>query len=756
MKKNLYSVLFVAWFAASAQANLIPDGSFEANTNGTTVSSGSGNFADSTTITGWRVTDGNAASDTFSATIVPTTDRNPGAGTNALRLAINNNSDIACWVDQGGANQPTPVSYGKTYLFSFDAAWVSGGTFDNIWVGIKEFDSSGTFIVRDQINLGFHSIVSTNFTTYSYTWTPTATNCAGMCPIFYPEATRTNSATLDLDNVVLTTVSSPDEAIAFGHFQGVAPGTSVSQTTDNTTIPSWEVYDDNPGADFFTATIITNNDPYDITPGAHAIQLAITNNSDIACSLKSAVSIPASYGTTYFVSFDAARVAGDDGTAGNNMWVGVFEYDSSGNSLNRPGLVGGGNGFMTVVATNYTTFAYEWTPDDPNCASIKFIFYPEGTFNKTMILNLANITFESSKKTPNLAINTASFNNAAQGTSISNTIDSSTIPGWRLYDNNPVDDFFSATIIPNTDPNDVAGRTNAIELAVYKTGSDNGLQFDQWYNNQQTPVSYGTTYYVSFDAAFASGSSQNLWVGLWEFDSSNNYLYRDQWDNAGWIAVSSSDYTTYSYVWTPTDPGCTRMGYLFYPLCVQSGSQTLNLANFVLTTRYVNQMANVEVSSSANPSLDGQPVTFTATVSGTGGTPEGSVIFSSPAGPFSTNSLSGGSATSLAITNLPAGTNLITATYNDYLGGANTLNQVVKNIKFTGIVSGNPTTLTALGVPEYYYILERATNLAPAVWVDVQTNQATISGVITASDHFSDLGSQAPKSAFYRLKWNGN
>ena len=746
-------VLFVACLAASAQANLISNGSFEAQPVGTTVSSGSGNFTDSTTFTGWRVNNGNAASDFFTATIVPSTDRNAGAGTNALRLAITNNTDTACWVDQGGGNQPAPVSYGKTYFFSFDAAWVSGGSYDNLWIGIEEFDSSGTFIVRDQINIGYLSVVSTNFTTYSYTWTPTATNCARMCPIFYPEAGRTDPATVDLDNVVLTTVSTPDEAIAFGHFQGVPPGTSISQTTDVTTIPGWEVHDDNPGSDFFTATIITNNDPSDIVPGAHTLRLAITNNSDIACSLKSAVSIPASYGTTYFVSFDAARISGDDGTTnGNNMWVGVFEYDSSGNVLNRPGVVGGGNGFMSVTATNYTTFAYAWTPDQPSCASIRFIFYPEGTRNETVTIDLANIIFENSKNTPNLFSVSGGFNGVAQGTSVSNTIDSTTIPGWRFYDANPVDDFFSATIIPNTDTNDLPG-TNAIELAI-SGNSDINCWFDQWNFSQQAPVSYGTPYVASFDAAWVSGDNfDNVWVGIWEFDSSGNYLQRDT--APGFLSVSAANYTTYSYTGMPLAPNCARMGFVFYP-DITGGATTLDIANVVLTKPYANQMANVAVSASANPSGHDQPVTFTATVTGTGGTPAGSVVFSSPAGPFSTNSLSGGSATSLAITNLPAGTNLITVTYNDYLGGANTLNQIVKYVKFSGIVSGNPTTLTALGVPEYYYILERATNLASAVWVDVQTNQATISGVITASDYFSDLGNHAPKSAFYRLKWNGN
>ena len=63
-------------------------------------------------------------------------------------------------------------------------------------------------------------------------------------------------------------------------------------------------------------------------------------------------------------------------------------------------------------------------------------------------------------------------------------------------------------------------------------------------------------------------------------------------------------------------------------------------------------------------------------------------------------------------------------------------------------------TVTAYGVPNYHYILERATNLISPVWVSVQTNQAAANGRIDAADTFWDLGGVPPSpSAFYQLKW---
>jgi hypothetical protein len=63
----------------------------------------------------------------------------------------------------------------------------------------------------------------------------------------------------------------------------------------------------------------------------------------------------------------------------------------------------------------------------------------------------------------------------------------------------------------------------------------------------------------------------------------------------------------------------------------------------------------------------------------------------------------------------------------------------------TSIVYGNPTTLTAFGVPSYIYVTERATNINQVVWDAIATN---IGPSITVTD------SNPPSpSAFYRIRW---
>jgi hypothetical protein len=102
----------------------------------------------------------------------------------------------------------------------------------------------------------------------------------------------------------------------------------------------------------------------------------------------------------------------------------------------------------------------------------------------------------------------------------------------------------------------------------------------------------------------------------------------------------------------------------------------------------------------------------------------------------------------------------ISYSISDGYGGTNVgyINILIQGIfagtnSIVNIATGNPTTLTAFGIPGYNYILERATNLAPMVWVDIATNAAATNGVINAADTFWDLGGVPPPSAFYQLKW---
>jgi len=312
--------------------------------------------------------------------------------------------------------------------------------------------------------------------------------------------------------------------------------------------------------------------------------------------------------------------------------------------------------------------------------------------------------------------------------------------------------------------------------------------------------------------------------------------------------------------------------YVLTPSAATAG--TFNPANYSITYNngtlsVIQASIFIGASSTKNPSGYTDSVSYIATLP-TDAT--GSVVFSSTNGAFSTNAASSGSASSLSITNLPRGTNVITVAYlgdSNYVGSTNTLDQIVTNhppvanvmtvtrtaglaliialsdvatnwsdvdgdpVELTGVtlqstngvnlsalnwstnldgsivttngyafigytnspnvadqitygindgqggtnlgyinivIQGSVTgtnsitghdfsspysnTVTAYGIPFFYYTLERSTNLTSPVWVDVSTNQAAANGAINAVDTFWDLGGVKPSpSAFYQLKW---
>jgi hypothetical protein len=111
-------------------------------------------------------------------------------------------------------------------------------------------------------------------------------------------------------------------------------------------------------------------------------------------------------------------------------------------------------------------------------------------------------------------------------------------------------------------------------------------------------------------------------------------------------------------------------------------------------------------------------------------------------------------------TNSPNVNDQISYTISDGQGGLGTgyVNIVVAESVPGAYLINNFTTgatnyVTSYGVPGYTYTLERATNLAPAVWIDISTNAAANNGLINAQDTFWDLGGMPPGSAYYRLKW---
>jgi len=110
------------------------------------------------------------------------------------------------------------------------------------------------------------------------------------------------------------------------------------------------------------------------------------------------------------------------------------------------------------------------------------------------------------------------------------------------------------------------------------------------------------------------------------------------------------------------------------------------------------------LTSSQNPSNSGQSVTFTATVSAVppgGGTPTGNAIFFNGSKRLLGVSLSGGVA-SYTTTNLPAGTDSITATYN----GSTSFNSSTSSPVSQTVGTGQfiDSTMTWDGVTRYYEV----------------------------------------------------
>ena len=150
------------------------------------------------------------------------------------------------------------------------------------------------------------------------------------------------------------------------------------------------------------------------------------------------------------------------------------------------------------------------------------------------------------------------------------------------------------------------------------------------------------------------------------------------------------------------------LGRTFYG--VYSGNRTgfgstISAIDPIFASISVRAASTTTLTSSANPSVVGQPVTFTATVSSTAGTPTGNVTFSRDGTSLGTVPLSGGQA-AVTTSTLAVGPHTITAEYRGDVNSqpsSDTLIQTVNKAATTTTLTsapnpstfGQPTTLTA-------------------------------------------------------------
>jgi len=133
---------------------------------------------------------------------------------------------------------------------------------------------------------------------------------------------------------------------------------------------------------------------------------------------------------------------------------------------------------------------------------------------------------------------------------------------------------------------------------------------------------------------------------------------------------------------------------------VYNGDVTFDTSASAAITQTVNKTASTTtLSSSINPALFGQPVTFTAALGGNGGIPTGTVTFSDGATMLAIASVMNGQAT-LTISTLSVGPHSITAVYNgdSSFGSSNstTLNQTINKATPTIMLNSsmNPSAFT--------------------------------------------------------------
>jgi hypothetical protein len=185
---------------------------------------------------------------------------------------------------------------------------------------------------------------------------------------------------------------------------------------------------------------------------------------------------------------------------------------------------------------------------------------------------------------------------------------------------------------------------------------------------------------------------------------------------------------------------------------------------------------SASLTSSLNPSITGQNVTFTATITSTNGTPTGTIQFTDNGNTLGTQPLNASGAATFSTSTLTVGSHNITATYiptGSFAGTSVNITQIVNAVTNTVNVTSslNPSTFgqavtftahinsnagTVSGTVAFYDI----GNYLGQQIVDPSGNAAIISSTLTVGAHtitatFTPAGSATPSSGALTQQVNG-
>ena len=283
--------------------------------------------------------------------------------------------------------------------------------------------------------------------------------------------------------------------------------------------------------------------------------------------------------------------------------------------------------------------------------------------------------------------------------------------------------FVDASIAPN------AGTTN---VAVYYLPTDSA-NYVNVTNTVSVTVSPAALSITANNDSKVYGQTKTYGAGSTNFTSGG--LVNSE--TIGTVTIASTS--------SPTNGAAAtdNVGsYVLTPSAATGGS--FNTNNYSITyntgTLSVIQASTfVGASSTKNPSGYKDTVAYTATLPADA---TGNVVFSSTNGAFSTNAVSSGSASSLSITNLLRGTNVITVVYSgdgNYLGSTTNLDQIVTN--HPPVANVMAVTRTA-GLALIIKLSDIATN-----WSDVDGDTVELASVTMQSTNGINL---------FPLNWSTN
>ncbi|MEI7749704.1 MAG: YDG domain-containing protein [Candidatus Moraniibacteriota bacterium] len=201
---------------------------------------------------------------------------------------------------------------------------------------------------------------------------------------------------------------------------------------------------------------------------------------------------------------------------------------------------------------------------------------------------------------------------------------------------------------------------NGIEVTVERSTTSTSVKDSGVYLVKSGTI-VGTNHALTSGTGFTSCSSPATGAGCWQ-NTEHTVTYgspTDKWGAPG--------------TWSPSDLNSATSGVVFSAVrSAGTNSKAINVDNIRMKVYYT-VSSTTSVFSSVNPSNSGDPVTFTATVTGSGVTPTGTVTFKDESVTLGTGTLSGSGSSATATflaSALLGGSHSITAVYNaDSLSG---------------------------------------------------------------------------------------